>query len=156
VDELWRKILELAIGNTIAHNKRVDVLAELYMKNVGNKDPIEALKVLKEFKKETDDNIEKLLTLPPRLGKNQLPQKPPIENTIQEKINILEEKIVEKETIEPKADKEKLWEYNQILDRIKQQEPEQPKPPEPKPEPKAFTREKLLQLKQIIDKIIKS
>jgi len=126
VDELWLKILELAIGNTIAHNKRVDLLAELYIKNVGNKDPIEALKVLKEFKNETDDNIEKLLTLSPRLN-----PKLPIENTIQ-----------------AKTDKEKLWEFTQILDRIK--------PEEPKLEPKAFPREKLLQLKEIIDKIINS
>lgn len=131
MDELWLKILELAIGNTIAHNKRVDLLAELYIKNVGNKDPIEALKVLKEFKNETDDNIEKLLTLSPRLN-----QKLPIENTIQ-----------------AKTDKEKLWEFTQILDRIK---PEEPKPPETLEPKAAFPREKLLQLKEIIDKIINS
>ena len=123
MDELWQKILELAMGNTIAHNKRVDMLAELYMQNVGKKDPIEALKVLKEFKNETDEHIEKLLTLSPRLSQKRL-----IENT----------------------DTEKLTEFTKILDQIK------PEPTSKPLESKAFPRDKLIQLKEVIDKIINS
>lgn len=108
MDDHWQKIYELAIQNTIAHNSRVELLSERFVKIAleKNLDPVEALEVLKKFKTEMDQNIEKLSNFAP-------------------KISTVENKLVVKET--PKkplasrlaeTSKEKLIELKEILDKI--------------------------------------
>lgn len=110
MDEIWQKIFELAVQNTLGHNKRVEVLAELYIKNIGDKDPVEALKTLREFKKEQDLCLEKLSSFSPKtFFKNPIPEaiiptpKPPPKP--------LATRLAE-------TSKEKLTELKDILDKI--------------------------------------
>ena len=101
-DSIWQKIFELAVQNTLAHTKRVDILAELFINKIGDKDPVEALKVLREFKIEQDNSLEKLATFSPKADSfAALPIDP----------KPLAEKLAE-------TPKDKLVELKNVLDKI--------------------------------------